>query len=277
MENVPVTPEIKAHLWDALETLASSPIEQRTLLSLTVFLQDRNLRQAIAPFTTKGPYGRLLDNNFDNLKHGRWACFEMETLMETPAVIAPVLSYLFHRLEQRFSGAPTLLVLDEAWLFLDHPTFAGRIRAWLKTLRKKNVSVIFATQSLVDVDSSSIAATLKEACFTKLFLPNAAALQPDASAFYKRFGLNDRQVQIVAEATPKQDYYYTSPLGSRLFSLRLGRAALAYCAGISAENVNLIRSLRRDGRATSDFNRLYQEAKGIKQSSPINESEKEAA
>src|SRR3989442_9713357 len=35
--------------------------------------------------------------------------------------------------------SPTLLILDEAWLFLDDPVFAARIRQWLKTLRKKNV------------------------------------------------------------------------------------------------------------------------------------------
>ena len=66
-----------------------------------------------------------------------------------------MLTYLFHRLEERFDGRPTLLVLDEAWIFLDHPLFAARIREWLKTLRKKNVAVLFATQSLADIADSS--------------------------------------------------------------------------------------------------------------------------
>jgi type IV secretory pathway VirB4 component len=72
-------------------------------------------------------------------------CFETEALMGQAGVVAPVLTYLFHRLEERFDGRPTLLVLDEAWIFLDHPLFAARIREWLKTLRKKNVAVLFAT------------------------------------------------------------------------------------------------------------------------------------
>ena len=71
----------------------------------------------------------------------------MEELMHSPAAVQAVLRYLFARFDERFDGAPTLLILDEAWLFLDEPAFAARIRAWLKTLRKKNVSVIFATQS----------------------------------------------------------------------------------------------------------------------------------
>ena len=65
-----------------------------------------------------------------------------------------MLTYLFHRLEERFDGRPTLLVLDEAWVFLDHPLFAARIREWLKVLRKKNVAVVFATQSLADIADS---------------------------------------------------------------------------------------------------------------------------
>ena len=67
--------------------------------------------------------------------------------MREAGVVLPVLTYLFHRLEARFDGRPTLLILDEAWVFLDNPLFAARIREWLKVLRKKNVAVVFATQS----------------------------------------------------------------------------------------------------------------------------------
>lgn len=180
-------------------------------------VQDEELRKALFPYTYQGPHGKLLDGTKDNLRENRWQCFEMENLMETPGAVMPVLSYLFHRLEERFCGSPTMLVLDEAWLFLDHPAFAAKIREWLKTLRKKNVSVFFATQSLADVDRSSIATTIREACFTKIYLPNSTALQEDATAFYRRFGLNQRQIEILAHALPKRDYYYTSPLGNRLF------------------------------------------------------------
>ena len=116
--------------------------------------------------------------------------------METPSLVAPTLLYLFHRLEKRFTGKPTLLVLDEAWLFFDNPLFAAKIREWLKVLRKANVMVIFATQSLSDIDQSSIASTLKEACFTKIYLPNPNALTPDAKSIYERFGLNQKQIEI---------------------------------------------------------------------------------
>jgi hypothetical protein len=98
-------------------------------------------------------------------------CFEMEELMHSKAAVMAVLRYLFARFDERFDGAPTLLILDEAWLFLDDPVFAARIRQWLKTLRKKNVSVIFATQSLADIKDSSIAPAIIESCASRIFLP----------------------------------------------------------------------------------------------------------
>lgn len=114
-ENVPTTPTIKEHLWDALTSLASAPVNERTLFGLSVLLQHETLRQALHPYTIKGPHGHLLNNTQDTLRYNNWQCFEMECLMETPSIVLPVLSYLFHKLEARFTGNPTLLVLDEAW------------------------------------------------------------------------------------------------------------------------------------------------------------------
>jgi type IV secretion system protein VirB4 len=148
-----------------------------------------------------------------------------------------------------------LLVLDEAWLFLDHPAFAAKIREWLKVLRKKNVSVVFATQSLADVDASPIVATIKEACLTKIYLPNANALNDDIAAIYRKFGLNDRQLRILQHARPRKDYYLTSPDGNRLFDLGLGPLALAYCGATSAEVQAQARAIQREH--PGDFNVRY--------------------
>lgn len=183
--------------------------------------------------------------------------------METPSVVMPVLSYLFHRLEQRFNGNPTALILDEAWLFLDHPAFAAKIREWLKVLRKANVMVVFATQSLADVDQSPIAATIKEACFTKIYLPNGSALNQESAHFYERFGLNKKQIEILAFATPKRDYYYTSPLGNRLFELSLDEIAISYCAGTTKERQLEVRKLLSSTNSVFDFNLAFLSARGL--------------
>ncbi|WPC06193.1 conjugal transfer protein TrbE [Pseudomonas benzenivorans] len=249
-EGVAVGPEQKAALWTALDSLAGAPVAQRTLTGLSVLLQDNALRQALQPYVLGGAHGRLLDADLDRLGTADVQCFEMEDLMHSKAAVAAVLSYLFARFEERFDGAPTLLILDEAWLFLDDPLFAARIRQWLKTLRKKNVSVIFATQSLADIQDSSIAAAIIESCASRLFLPNPQAGEPQIRGIYQGFGLNDRQLEIIAQATPKRDYYYQSRLGNRLFDLDLGPVALAFAASASpAEQREIDRILQESGAA----------------------------
>jgi len=228
-EHVTIIPEIKDAIWSALNSLASAPPEERTLTGLSMLLQSNKLRTALGPYTLDGPYGRMLDAAEQGLALSDIQCFETEALMGQAGAVAPVLTYLFHRLEERFDGRPTLLILDEAWIFLDHPLFAARIREWLKTLRKKNVSVLFATQSLADIADSSIAPAIIESCPQRILLPNDRAIEPQSRAAYERFGLNDRQIELVARATPKRHYYLQSTRGNRLFELGLGPIALALC------------------------------------------------
>ena len=228
-EKVTVTPEVKDQVWSALASLASAPVEERTLTGLALLLQSNALRTALTAYTLEGPYGRLLDAAEQAQAFSDIQCFETEALMAQAGVVAPVLTYMFHRLEERFDGRPTLLILDEAWIFLDHPLFAARIREWLKTLRKKNVAVLFATQSLADIANSSIAPAIIESCPQRILLPNDRAIEPQSRAAYERFGLNDRQIELVARATPKRHYYLQSARGNRLFELGLGPIALALC------------------------------------------------
>jgi type IV secretion system protein VirB4 len=228
-EKVLVTPEVKEAIWSALTSLASAPAGERTLTGLALLLQSAPLRSALAPYTLEGPFGRLLDAAVDDLAIADVQCFETEALMGQAGVVAPVLTYLFHRLEERFTGRPTLLVLDEAWVFLDHPLFAARIREWLKVLRKKNVSVVFATQSLADIADSNIAPAIIESCPQRILLPNDRAIEPQSQAAYTRFGLNGRQIELISRATPKRHYYLQSARGNRLFELGLGPVALAFC------------------------------------------------
>lgn len=239
-EGIELNPEVKESVWLGLQSLATAPAAERTLTGLSALLQSNRLRQALQPFTLAGPHGRLLDAEHDRLRLNDIQAFETEHLMNTKGAVAPVLTYLFHRLEERFDGRPTLLVLDEAWVFLDSPLFAGRMREWLKILRSKNVSVIFATQSLADIQDSSIAPALIESCPTRIFLPSPQALEPQLRSAYERFGLNARQIDIIASAQPKREYYYQSPLGHRLFELGLGPVALSFASASTPEDQQLI-------------------------------------
>ncbi|MBL4802242.1 MAG: conjugal transfer protein TrbE [Emcibacter sp.] len=235
-QGFPITPQTREELWQALDNLSSAPEVERTLTGLSLLLQNPNIKEALKPYTLEGPYGGLLDGDADHLALTDCQAFEMEALMEKPGAVLPVLTYLFKRLEERFEGRPTLLILDEAWLFLDTPAFAGKIREWLKVLRKKNVSVIFATQSLADIAGSAIAPALIESCPSRIFLPNVRAEEPNIRSIYAAFGLSDQQIHLIAHSLPKRDYYLQSPMGNRLFELGLGPLALSIVAASSPED-----------------------------------------
>ena len=247
-EGIRIMPEVKEHIWTALTSLASAPEEERTITGLIVLLQSNDLKQALRPYCVGGPYGRLLDAEREHLGTATVQAFETEGLIGTSAAPA-VLSYLFHRIEDRLDGSPTLLIIDEGWLALDDDGFAGQLREWLKTLRKKNASVIFATQSLSDIDGSAIAPAIIESCQTRLLLPNERAIEPQITAIYRRFGLNDRQIEIIARAMPKRDYYCQSRRGNRLFELGLSDVALALCAASSkTDQTAIARIMAEHGR-----------------------------
>ena len=242
-ESVDITPEVKEALWSALVALSAAPKPERTLTGLSVLLQSNALKQALHPYTLEGPFGRLLDADADRLETGSVQCFETEDLRQEASAVFPVLTYLFHRLEERFDGRPSLLILDEAWAFLDNPLFASRIREWLKTLRKRNVSVVFATQSLADIAASAIAPAILESCPTRIFLPNDRAIEPQLRSAYEGFGLNARQIELIARAVPKRDYYVQARDGTRMIDLSLGPVALAFTAAGTPADQSLLDEL----------------------------------
>src|SRR5207247_9777886 len=118
---------------------------------------------------------------------------------------------------------------------------------WVQTLRKMNASVEFATQSHADIEKSAIAAAIVERCPTRLCQPHQRAIEPQIMAIYRSFGLNDRQIEILARATPKRDYYCQSRRGNRLFDLGLGEVALAFTAASSNADQALIEQVLAEG------------------------------
>ncbi|MEZ5930126.1 MAG: hypothetical protein R3C55_16810 [Parvularculaceae bacterium] len=258
-EGVALDPAIKDALWSALSNLSNAPVRERTLTGLTLLLQRADLRDAFKPFTIDGAMA-VCSMRKKTLTLTDAIGFEMESLMRREAAVAPALSYLFDRLDDRFDGWPTLLLLDEAWVSRS-PALAGRLRDWLKTLRKKNVSVVFATQSLSDIQSSSIAPAIIESCPSRIFLPNARAREAGIRSAYEGFGLNERQIEMIGAASPKRHYYYQSAIGNRLFELGLGPVALALCGASGPDDHKLIDSIMRESR--EGFAPAFLRAKGL--------------
>jgi type IV secretion system protein TrbE len=239
-EHVELTPEVRGAVWSAMGSLASAPTAERTLSGFAALLQSNRLKAALEPYTIAGPFGRLLDAEQETVGDTDFLAFETEELLGSKQAARAVLLYLFHRIEQGLDGRPTLIGVDEAWFALDDPVFAPKLREWLKTLRRKNASVLFSTQSLADITRSAVAPAVIESCLSRIFLPNARAIEPESREAYERLGLNARQIETIARAVPKRDYWFQSAAGCRLFELGLGPVALAICGASRAEDLAAI-------------------------------------
>lgn len=234
LQGVAVGPRERTRLDRALALLAEQPRAYRTLTELTVQLQDPVLVEALRPYTVAGSYGALLDSGSDALDEDSGGdashqVFELRALLDLDdKILVPTLLYLFRRVERSLDGRPMLIVIEELWAPLMRTAFASRIRQWLLTLRKQNATVLLVAHTLAQLDAVPAKQVLLESCPTRVLLPNPEATNSANTRLYRDLGLNDREIAIIAGATPKRDYYVSSPLGRRLVRLDLGPVALAF-------------------------------------------------
>ncbi len=236
----------------ALESMSKSG--SQTLSDFVMTIQSEEIREALKQYTIDGTMGHLLDAESDKLGLSDFVTFEIDKLMKLGNKFAlPVLLYLFRRIELSLDGSPTLIILDEAWLMLGHKVFKEKISEWLDSMAKLNCCVFMATQHLSHAEKSGILDTIVESTASKIFLPNPNARDKDAQALYMRMGLNERQIEILANAQPKQDYYYVSEKGQRLYQLALGPMALAFVGSTDPDSIarmKAVESMHGDGWTT---------------------------
>lgn len=245
INNIVVDQDMSNDISRALDLLATRP---QHLRSFTDFNQLVQTRQAKAVFERyeHDLAGGMLNARQDTVSTSRFTVFEMGKLMaNSDKHVVPVLMYLFRMLERALDGSPTMIILDEAWLMLDHPLFQEKIKAWLKTLRKANACVVFATQELQDVMKSQIASTIFSACKTKILLPYVDAANDTNSPLYRSIGLTPREIEILVHSTPQRDYLFISSAGRRKFQLELGPVALAFVGASGVEDRKVIKELYR--------------------------------
>lgn len=243
-EGLAPTPAEREELWATVQRLAGLPTGQRTLTMCQRLLQVQRLKIGLTPFCQGGPYG-FFDAAEDRLRlETRLVCFEMGGLLGLPRAVSPALAYIFHRLETAwFTGVPTLVIIDEAKWLLDTALFLGEVEVWLKARAKKNVSVVLSTQELFDLQRTTAWQAVLASVPTWLLLPNAAATRPEVQPFYQGIGCSEAETQLLATAQPLRDYLYRSPLGTRLFQVRLSPVERLLCAASRVEELAVLEDL----------------------------------
>lgn len=259
-EHVTVTPAYSNKILQAIQVVANYPDPRsRRLTNFVAIINDPVLQQALRPLTLKGAYGRMFDSAEENLSFSNFQTFEMEKIMQEKQIVSTMLMYIFHRIEQSLKGDPTLIVLDECWVFFENEQFSKKIAEWLRVLRKFNACVLFATQEIESIINSPIFTTVNTNCVTKIFLPDHRSITDEVLKTYSAFGLNPKQVQIIHDATSKRDYYYLSIKGARLYNLALDHCevAMAYIA-VNKKDIDEARKIM-ELYPKEEFNRYWLE------------------
>lgn len=201
--NIPDTPENREFLTDWLKLLSEStgtkasneeaeyfkqlidyvyqiPSDSRRLSSIAESfgpISEGSMGERMQIWHSDGEYAHLFDNQrkkivpLDDMIYG----FGMSHVVNDKTTLAPILSYLFHRIEISLDGVPTIVVLDEAWNLVNNSTFAPQLGEWLDRLREKNAIVIFATQTVPNDKKNEMTKIVTEKIATQIFMPN-----PDA-------------------------------------------------------------------------------------------------
>ena len=201
---------------DAVDANFTMPPQHRRLAALAELLAGHekkhgaSLAARISPWHGTGERAWLFDNprdqlTFENRTHG----FDLTSILDDRLCRTPYMMYVFYRVSQLLNGDKILIMLDEGWKMLDDPAFSARIKDWMKTIRKQNGLLGFATQSAKDALGSSVGDAIIEQSPTQIFFPNPRAGEKE---YCGGFGLSQRELKIIRDLTPE----------SRCFLLRHG-------------------------------------------------------
>lgn len=245
---VDLTPLRRREIASAVAACAG--IEGDGMATFAAMVQDEDVKGAVAPYLDGGAYDGLLNAPEDSIRLADFTVFETEKLFEvSDAVGLLTIDYLFRMIDKRLNGRPTLIVLDEAWSYLAQDVFRARIKQWLRELRKRNASVVIATQFIGDAVGSEISGPLLQSCRTRIFLPDAGAKSAEHAANYQALGLSEAQIDLIAGMQEKRDYYVVKPEGRRIVDFAIQPRALALLGATDPEDGAQAEQMAQSGKA----------------------------
>ena len=182
---------------------------RRTLGTLVRSLPSK-MWPALGRWHGGGAWARYFDNpaDGDDLHFQDWQVIDLAGAAEHEDLCEAALFYLLERLRLALENPDEtarvkLMVVDEAWRYLQDPAVLSYLAEAAKTWRKKNAALILATQSAVDVTGAAGAEALLESMPTRLFLANPGLPEKAAATFR----LNPAEVNTIRGLIPKRELY----------------------------------------------------------------------
>lgn len=254
LEKEELSIEEKNLITDTLNLLSQKSEKYRTFTSFIGFLTNNRLKRIYENYVS-GTYKKYF-NRENKVEKNNFVVYEMNSILKDTKLVNFILSYLFFTIEhEMLDGKPTLILIDEAWVSLNNEHMKKQIEEWLRELRKKNASVIFATQNLLEIDRSSIAPVIFESCKTKIMLPNERAFT--SSELYGKIGLSEEEIGKVQGATPQEEYFVKNEIGSALIRFELGKEAVYYVGSNHVSDGEKIKEISEKTNNIDEINKKW--------------------
>jgi type IV secretion system protein VirB4 len=267
---IPVSVLVRSFVGNALDKLSRAPVAQRTITELINVMRSLSAKGERTAPPKRGPQGiseglsdetkarrlwhleicealsyycgGILDADHDTPLDASVQCLEWESFLEnSPRLVPAVLTHVWHELDRGFTGDPVLFIVDEFNRLVSQELIVSRIDRVVRTYGFRNVAMVVATQAVEDILSVRIGPLLLQSCPTRILLPNGAALSSACRAAYEALGLTPEQIQTIAQARPKRDYFFQRESeGGRLFELQLEGMALEVSGRSRPEHLRLM-------------------------------------
>ncbi len=215
----------------------------RTISGLRALVpgEQGRIRRILRHYSTY--WKHIFDGEPNTAATNRLMVYELRGLMGLgKRAAAPATELILHSIISALDGSPTWIFADEFWSLLGDEVSSEWLFDAIRVLRKKNTGFVGCTQSLIEIVNSPYRDLLLESCPGKILLPNPEARGEYVREAYHKLGLNEHEVSILGGASPQRQYYYRSPIGSRLFTLALGDLEKAVCAATGHQDVQRARA-----------------------------------
>tara|TARA_R110000824_G_scaffold35772_1_gene111763 strand:- start:616 stop:3009 length:2394 start_codon:yes stop_codon:yes gene_type:complete len=196
----PISVQEERRIEDGINAVMKLPIGDRSLSALRSMLGMKDasgVGARLEKWTSEGSLGWVFDNAHDSMTlDARFVGFDMTDFLDNADIRTPIMLYLFHRIDQLLTGERMIICIDEFWKALGDEAFRRFAQDGLKTYRKRNALMVFATQSPADALKSDISHSILEQVATKVMLPNPFGARGD---YVDGFALSEAEFKLVRE------------------------------------------------------------------------------
>ena len=196
----PISVQEERRIEDGINAVMKLPVADRSLSALRSMLGMKDasgVGARLEKWTSEGSLGWVFDNPTDSMTlDAQFLGFDMTDFLGNADIRTPVMLYLFHRIDLALTGERMIICIDEFWKALGDEAFRRFAQDGLKTYRKRNALMVFATQSPADALKSDISHSILEQVATKIMLPNPFGARRD---YVDRFSLSEAEFKLVRE------------------------------------------------------------------------------